>query len=62
MKFIQIRADCISHKLPICPQCNDTKNLTADNGIKLTGIPEQLITCHACGVCWHMIHQFDKVN
>ena len=31
-----LSGDNISNLLPICPQCNDTKNLTVSSAIKLS--------------------------
>ena len=58
----RLSGDNISNVLPICPQCNNTKNLTMDNAIKLSNPPQQTITCNECNISWDMVYEFDKIN
>lgn len=57
-----LSGDNISNLLPICPQCNDTKNLTVSNAIKLSNPPLQTITCNECNISWDQRYWFDKIN
>lgn len=51
-----------SNLLPICPQCNDTNNLTVSDFIKLSNPPQQTITCNECNISWDQSCWFDKIN
>ena len=58
----RLSGDNISNLLPICPQCNDTKNLTVSNAVKLSNPPQQTITCNECNISWDQRYWFDKIN
>jgi hypothetical protein len=56
MSYINIPRDCIEANLPICPECHDTKYITADKCIKLCNPPRQTLTCSKCKISWDMTY------
>ncbi len=54
MRFVDVPEDCISVKLPICPECNDTKFVsTPPQTITLSANARNYKTeCSKCKIYW----------